>query len=57
MGNAAGQIFISTNLDNTFPPLAMLGWFGLITLISLAASFYPSWSAAQLTVREVLAYE
>ncbi len=57
VGNAAGQIFISTNLDYTFPPAAILGWFGLIMLISIAASFYPAWSAAQLTVREVLAYE
>ncbi|MEP7288593.1 MAG: FtsX-like permease family protein [Chloroflexota bacterium] len=57
IGNAAGQIFISTNLNYNFPPAAMLGWFGLIFLISIVASFYPAWSAAQLTVREVLAYE
>lgn len=57
MGNAAGQIFIGTDLDYVFPPNAMLGWLGLILLISAIASFYPAWSAARLTVREVLAYE
>jgi putative ABC transport system permease protein len=57
MGNAAGQIFIGTDLDYIFPPTAMLGWLGLISLISFVASFYPAWSAARLTVREVLAYE
>ncbi len=57
IGNAAGQIFISTSLAYTFPPAAMLIWFGLILVISIAASFYPAWGAAKLTVREVLAYE
>ena len=57
IGDAAGQIFISTSLDYTFPLSAMLVWLGLILVISIAASFYPAWSAAKLTVREVLAYE
>ena len=57
IGNAAGQIFISTALDYTFPLTAMLGWLGLVLVISVVASFYPAWSAARLTVREVLAYE
>jgi putative ABC transport system permease protein len=57
VGNFAGQIFISTNLDHIFPPFAMAGWLGLIIIISTVASVFPAWGASRLTVREVLAYE
>jgi putative ABC transport system permease protein len=57
IGNAAGQIFVSTDLNYTFPFAAMLIWLGVVILISLTASFVPAWNAARLTVREVLAYE
>ncbi len=57
IGDAAGTIFVSTHLSLIFPASAMLGWACLILVISVLASFFPAWSAAQLTVREVLAYE
>ena len=57
IGDVAGAIFISTNLNFAFPASAMFSWIALILVISVIASFFPAWSAAQLTVREVLAYE
>jgi putative ABC transport system permease protein len=57
VGNYAGQLFIDANLDHIFPPSVMLGWLGLVVLISLIASSFPAWGATHLTVRDVLAYE
>ena len=51
VGDYAGDIFVRSPLDHVFPPLAMLGWLGLILLISAAASAYPAWGAVRLTVR------
>ena len=57
IGDYAGWIFIRSGLENAFPPFPMVGWLGLIVLISIVASFYPAWSATRLTVSEVIAYE
>ncbi len=57
IGNFVGWLFFRSGLENAFPPFAMVGWLGLIVLISIVASFFPAWSAARLTVREVVAYE
>lgn len=57
IGNLAGQLFIRSDLVNIFSGTAVLAWLVLILVISLAASFFPAWSAARLTVREAVAYE
>jgi putative ABC transport system permease protein len=48
---------LNTPLSYTIPPVAVLLWLGLVVLVSLLASYVPAQSAAQLSVREVLAYE
>ncbi len=57
VGNFAGWLFVRSDLAHVFSSGAMWGWLGLIVIISLAASFFPAWTAARLTVREVVAYE
>jgi putative ABC transport system permease protein len=57
VGNYAGKLFIDANLDYVFPLSIMLGWLGLVVLISVIASSFPAWGATRLTVRDVLAYE
>ena len=57
LGNLAGQLFIRADLENVFSGTAVWLWLALILLISLTASFFPAWSAARLTVHEVVAYE
>ena len=57
VGNYAGQLFIDANLDYVFPLSIMLGWLGLVILISVIASSFPAWGATRLAVRDVLAYE
>ena len=57
VGNMAGQIFIGANLDHAHPPGAVALWLGLSVVISLLASAAPAWNAAQMTVRDGLAYE
>lgn len=58
--------FVSTNFGMTFfeAPLrfavslpGMLGWLAISIGFSALASLYPAWSATQLTVRQILAYE
>ncbi len=57
LGNAAGWIFIRADLDHVFSTPVLLIWLVIIVLVSLGASFFPARNAAQLAVREVLAYE
>ncbi len=57
LGNVAGQIFIRADLNHVFSKPTLLVWLLIIVLVSLAASIFPARSAAQLSVREVLAYE
>jgi len=57
VGNFAGWLFVRSDLVHVFSTVAMWGWLALIVIISLAASFYPAWTAARLTVHEVVAYE
>ena len=57
VGNFAGWLFVRSDLAHVFSSGAMWGWLALIVIISLAAGFFPAWTAARLTVREVVAYE
>ncbi len=57
LGNAAGWIFVRSNLDHVFSTPILLVWLVIIVIVSLTASLFPAQNAAQLAVREVLAYE
>lgn len=57
VGNFAGWLFVRSNLVHVFPTAPMWGWLAFVIVISLVASFFPAWKAANLTVNEVVAYE
>ncbi len=57
IGNAFGNLMLGTYLDFVFAPLGLGVWLGVIVIFSGIASFLPAWSATQMTVTEVLAYE
>jgi putative ABC transport system permease protein len=57
LSDAVGMTTINTPLSYTVPPMAVFLWLGLVVLVSMLASYVPAQSAAQLSVREVLAYE
>lgn len=54
---AIGQSFFERPLDYVFVPAAPILWFIIVMAISAAASLLPSNRAAQVSVRESLAYE
>jgi putative ABC transport system permease protein len=37
-------------------PGAAAIWLALVVIVAALSSFYPAWRAAQLTVREAIAY-
>jgi putative ABC transport system permease protein len=53
----AGEFFLHMPLHVAIPPWIPLLWLAIVTVAAVVASFFPAWSAARLTVREVLAYE
>jgi putative ABC transport system permease protein len=57
LSDAVGMTTINTPLTYTVPPMAVFLWLGLVVLLSMLTSYVPAQSAAQLSVREVLAYE
>jgi putative ABC transport system permease protein len=57
LSDAVGNLFIQTPFSYVFSIPGMLLWLGLVVAIAALASFLPAWSAARLTVRDVLAYE
>lgn len=57
LGSMIADMLFEMRLEFVFPPVTFLVWLGLAAVLAAAASFYPAWSASQLTVREVLAYE
>ena len=57
LSDAVGMQTINTPLTYTVPPTGVLLWLGLVILLSVLASYVPAQSAANLSVREVLAYE
>lgn len=56
IGNFAGHIFIRTDLEHVFSPLAVAVWLVLVIFIGTFASAYPAWRETRLPVQQVLAY-
>ncbi|NJD54239.1 MAG: ABC transporter permease [Candidatus Methanoperedens sp.] len=56
IGNFAGNIFIHTDLEHVFPPIAVALWLILVIFIGTFASAYPAWRETRLPVQQVLAY-
>jgi len=52
-----GEAFIRSTLSYTFSLAGALLWLGIVIALAALASFLPAWSAARLTVRDVLSYE
>jgi putative ABC transport system permease protein len=48
---------VDTDLVYQFTPIGALCWLGIITLLSVAASWFPARGAARISVRESLVYE
>ncbi|MEM7132771.1 MAG: FtsX-like permease family protein [Chloroflexota bacterium] len=57
LSDQVGLIFLKVPLSYVFPLRGILLWLGAVILLSALASFLPARSAAQLSVREALAYE
>ncbi len=57
ISDTIGRQFIGAELSYVFSVNGMLMWLVLVIILAAVASFLPAWSAARLTVREVLAYE
>jgi putative ABC transport system permease protein len=54
---ATGKMFIHNALDFFMSPAAVAVWLFLVLILAALSSFYPARRAAQLAVREALAYE
>jgi len=52
-----GETFFEAPLQFAISPPGMIIWLLLAIFFATLASFYPAWSASQLTVRQTLAYE
>jgi len=57
LSNAVGIAMAKAALSYTFSPLGLFVWLVAVIILSAVATFLPAWSAARLTVREVLASE
>ncbi len=57
VGTLAGEFFLKRPLELAFPFWIPLLWLAIVLVVAVVASLSPAWSAARLTVREVLAYE
>jgi putative ABC transport system permease protein len=57
LSDAVGRGTIQIPLTYTFSTAGALLWLVAVVVLALAASFLPAWTAARLTIREVLAYE
>jgi putative ABC transport system permease protein len=57
VSSIAGEFFLHMPLHLVIPAWIPLLWLGIVVVVAVVASFAPAWSAARLTVREVLAYE
>ncbi len=57
LSQAVGMAFLRAPLSYEFSTQGALLWLGLVLILASAASLLPSWHAARLTVRDVLAYE
>jgi putative ABC transport system permease protein len=57
MTSSIGQALFQSAIPFVFDWGGVLGWLGVVIVISTLSSVLPAWNAARLTVREVLAYE
>ncbi len=48
---------VDIDLVYKFTPIGALCWLGIITVLSVAASWFPARGATRISVRESLAYE
>jgi len=54
---ATGQMFIRSALDFFMSPAAIAGWLLLAVMLAAISSFHPARRAAQMAIKEALAYE
>ena len=57
IANAIGKIMFNTSLSYTVSVSGIFLWLAVVVVISAVASYFPAQQAADLSVREVLAYE
>jgi len=57
LSDAVGRLFLGAPLRFSYPGSALLIWLGLTVALAVAASWIPARRAAQLTIRDILAYE
>jgi putative ABC transport system permease protein len=57
MSNAISMALFDASTTITYTPTGFLIWFVVVSLLSIGASVLPARRAANLTIREVLAYE
>ncbi len=57
IANAVGKTTLNTSLSYTVSVSGIFLWLAVVVVISAVASYFPAQQAADLSVREVLAYE
>jgi putative ABC transport system permease protein len=57
IGQIVGKVTMNITLTYTVSVAGVLLWLGLVIVISAVASYFPAQQAANLSVRQVLAYE
>lgn len=57
LSNVVGLSMLDAPLSYTFSLQGAVLWLGLVLLLAALSSWWPSWRASRLTVRDVLAYE
>jgi putative ABC transport system permease protein len=57
LSDVVGIAFMRAPLSYSFATGGALLWLALVIIIAALASFWPSWRAMRLSIREVLAYE
>lgn len=57
MSDAVGVAFLRLPLSYVFSTGGVFIWLALVLMVAGAASLLPAWKAAQITVRDALAYE
>jgi len=56
VADALGQVMFQTSLDYQYDVWAVGAWLAVVSLVSALASLVPARSAAQVSVRQSLAY-
>ncbi|MCZ7667508.1 MAG: hypothetical protein M5U34_09995 [Chloroflexi bacterium] len=57
MSETVGIRFLNAPLNYTFSLPGALIWLLMMIMLSIGATYLPAQQAAQMTIREVLAYE